>query len=451
MTVEGPRLSHDKMAERVGKTLAEARSARSQRPRASAKLLLLLLAIGFSVQVFTPLRLNTDAIVLLSMADSAAQGKGFLADGQKTLFPPGYPALLTLLLRERLAHSWVIVGLNLIFLAVGLLAAYGVLLDDFFADRTVALLICAFFLMSWPVIKHCTIPLTDVPFFCFSMSSIAMMSRARSGQSNLRLGVLLGAAGLLALAAMTIRTIGAALFLPLLFATVSGFQVVSRLKSLSLVAKLAISAGGALLCGAAAAMLAATPYWRFFVGGGTQGGTFRSIGRILSYRLIELGELFGNVSTFRLPAKLHVVVPWIGFLALLVIVIGATSSGKHARVRVSDVFVLSYMGVFLLWPFYDSRYLLPVIPFFAAYVVLAVNRLQVPRPLLALYCVAYGVLGFAVLAYSTWITFAGAKFPYRYGDGNLRASYCAAFQSCADPHVAENANPRVVRLIREYE
>jgi hypothetical protein len=67
--------------------------------------LLLLLAICFGLQVFSPLRLNYDAIVLLSMADSATHGYSFLDDGQQTVFPPGYPALLAVLVRVGLAHS----------------------------------------------------------------------------------------------------------------------------------------------------------------------------------------------------------------------------------------------------------------------------------------------------------------------------------------------------------
>src|SRR5258708_9538427 len=74
---------------------------------------LLLLTTCFVLQVFTPLRLNNDAIVLLSMGESAAHGGGFLDSGQKTVFPPGYPALLAGLLRVGFAHPLVIVGLNI--------------------------------------------------------------------------------------------------------------------------------------------------------------------------------------------------------------------------------------------------------------------------------------------------------------------------------------------------
>ena len=89
--------------------------------------LLLLLAFCYVLQVFSPLRLNNDAIVLLSIGESVAQGGGFFENGQ-TLYPPGYPALLALLIRAGLAHSWAIVGMNVVFLSVGLFATYSLLI-----------------------------------------------------------------------------------------------------------------------------------------------------------------------------------------------------------------------------------------------------------------------------------------------------------------------------------
>jgi hypothetical protein len=63
--------------------------------------------LAFGCKIFTPLRLTTDAVTLLSMAESAAHGGGFLDDGEKSVFPPGYPAMLAFLLRLGLAHPWV--------------------------------------------------------------------------------------------------------------------------------------------------------------------------------------------------------------------------------------------------------------------------------------------------------------------------------------------------------
>src|SRR5262245_45619549 len=97
--------------------------------------LLTILAIGFLLQTFTPLRINTDAVTLMSMAESAAHGRGFLDDGERSVFPPGYPAILAVLLKLGLAHSWIIVSLNMVFLSLGLFAAFRLITLEFFENR----------------------------------------------------------------------------------------------------------------------------------------------------------------------------------------------------------------------------------------------------------------------------------------------------------------------------
>lgn len=415
----------------------------------SVQILLLLLTVCYVLQVFTPLRLNNDAIVLLSMGKSAAQGGGFLNDGQKTLFPPGYPALLAVLLKARFAHPWVIVGLNMVFLSTGLFAAYILLIREFFEDKAIVLIICSFFLLSYVVIKHSTIPLADLPFFCCCMCCLAVMSQARSVDSNWRFGVLASTAGLLALAAMTVRTIGGALFPPLVFMIASSPRSVSFLKGVSIRTKLLVAAVGALVGGGATLLLTTTPYWRFFIGGVKEGSVSAWILQILSCRLADLGELFGNFPLSKLPTKLHVMVPWMGFLLLLLLLVGLAT--KRKKVSPTEVFMVCYMAVLFVWPFSDARYWLPVIPLQIAYVILAIKSLRCPKGLIIMYCIVYATLGFGVIAYSTRITFAGCKFADRYGDGTLRATYRTAFQSCHDSGDPSKVDARVLRLLQEYK
>lgn len=414
--------------------------------------LLLLLGVCFLLQVFSPLRLNTDAITLLSMGDSAAHGGGFLKDGQKTVFPPGYPALLAILLRLGFAHPWVIAGLNMVSLSVGLLAAYSVLTCEFFHDRLLVIMICSFFLLSYVVIKHSTIPLTDVPFFCLSMSAVAVMNRARNANSNWRLGFALGGASLLAVAAMMVRTVGAALFPPLILTIVGGSGFLSWLKGLPLRAKVLIAAGGAFVTGVCAVMLATTPYWRFYRGGG-KAGVFSLILENISRRLGELGELFSNFPTWKLPARVWFMVPWLGLLLLVLVLLGLAT--RLRKIGPADVFLVCYMGALAAWPFRDARYLLPVIPLLSAYTVLGVRYVRFPRSVIAVYCVVYAALGFGAIAYSSRITFAGCKFPDRYGDSNLasslRETYRAASRSCPGRADPSKVDAKVLHLLQEYK
>lgn len=409
----------------------------------------MFLAGCFVLQVFSPLRLNNDAITLLSMGESAAHGGGFLNGGQKTFLPSGYPALLAVLLKAGFAHPWVIIGLNMVFLSVGLFAAHYVLSREFFEDRVFVLMTCSFFLLSYVVIKHSTVPLTDVPFFCCSMSCIAVMSWARNVDSNSRFAVLACAAALLAVAAMAVRTIGVTLFPPLIFLIVSNPRCGSLLKDISIRTKLVIAGGAAFVGGCALLLLATTRYWEFLIGVAKKASLSALILQILGDRLGELGELLGNFPISKLPTKLHFVVPWMGLFLLVLLLLGLATRRKS--ITPTDVFLVCYMGILFAWPCFDARYWLPVIPLLIAYTVLAVKSLGFPRALNTAYCVAYATLGFAVIAYSSRITFAGCRFPDRYGDGNLRATYCAASQSCGACGDPNKVDAKVLRLLEEYK
>lgn len=423
------------------------RTADSIRLRFSQSLLLLL-SICFVLQVFTPLRLNNDAIVLLSMGESAAHGNGFLDSGQRTVFPPGYPALLAILLKSSLAHSWVIVGMNMAFLAGGLWAVYSLLIRKFFQDRVVVLRICSFSLLSYVVVKHSTIPLTDVPFFCCSMCCIAVAGLATNTDSTWRFARFASTAWLLAMGAITVRRIGVALIPPLAFMHVSRPQFKLLLERLSLRSKLVSVMVGVLVGAEVAYWFAHTSYWRIFISDAKFTNIPTPILQIPSYRFRELGELFGNFSIIKMPSKLHPMVPWLGLVLLILILIGLAT--KRRAITSTEVFMACYLGILFVWPYNDARFWLPVIPLLIAYVVLAVKSLRLPKAVIAIYCIAFATLGFGAIAYSSRITFAGSAFPDKYGDGSLRPTYCAAFQSCRDGYDSDKVDAKVLRLLREY-
>jgi hypothetical protein len=58
------------------------------------------------------------------------------------------------------------------------------------------------------------------------------------------------------------------------------------------------------------------------------------------------------------------------------------------------------------------------------------------------------VLGAAVFGYSTMLTFSGDGFPNRFGAGEFRDSYRAAF---AQPHDTANVNPHVLRMLQRHD
>ena len=416
----------------------------------AAQALLTILAISFLLQIFTPLRLNTDAVTLLSMADSASHGNGFLEDGEKSVFPPGYPAMLLVLLKLRVAHPWVLVGLNMIFLSLGLLAVFFLLSEEFFADRAAVLMVCCLFLLSYVVVKHSTVPLTEGPFFLCSMCGLAFMSKAVKTASNRHFVLLAGAALLSAAAAVTIRRIGIALVPPLVFMFFGSRRFKSFWAGLSSRAKLGVWSGGGVLALVTVGIFAFTSYWRIFVSDARARYKITPLSWLPWYRLREFGELLINFPTYRIPVALQHLVPWVGFLLLLFLVVALAA--RRGKTGPADVYIVCYALVLCAWPYYDARFWWPVIPLLIAYSLSAVQRLKIPAVVVAVYCVCFAILGFGAIAYSTRITFSGCNFPQRYGAGDLAATYRAALDQCRNNGGStDNVNTRVLRLLREFK
>ena len=410
--------------------------------------LLLLLAICYLLQVFSPLRLNTDSVILLSIGESAAHGGGFFDSGQQTVFPPGYPALLAVLIRVGLAHPWAIVGLNMVFLSVGLFAAYSLLIREFFEDKAVVLLICSFFLLSFVVVKHSTIPLTDVPFFCCSMCCLAVMNRTTKMDWNWRFVIFVGVAWLLAVAAITVRRLGVALVPPLVFVIVGSPHFKPLLEFLSRRTKLIIIVVCVFVGVGTVYVVAQTSTLGDFYVVVNHSKISALVLKIIFYRFTEFGELFVNIPTSKTPTNFHVMVPWIGFLLFLLTLVGLGT--KRREISPTEVFLVCYMGILFMWPFADTRFWLPVIPLLIAYSVFAIKSFRLSNVVFTTYCIAFATLGFVAIAYSTRISFSGSTFPDRYGDGNLRPTCFAAFQSCRDGGDSNKVDAKVLRLLRQY-
>ena len=411
--------------------------------------LLLLLAICYVLQIASPLRINPDALILLSMGDSAAHGSNILFGGPKTLFPPGYPLLLDILMRAGLAHSWTIITLNLIFLSVGLYATYSLMIFEFFNDRTIVLLICSFILLSFVVVKHITIPLTDVPFFGCSISCLAVLNLATKANGRRCFIVLAVLACILVIAALFIRRAGVALLPPFIFMIVSSSQLKSTLKSMSGRAKLVIITICAVMCIGMVLVVIKTFTLSDLAGEVKNFKISVLVIRTLHYRFKELGMLMVNCPLLKMPVYFQIITEWIGSILFILVLYGLITRQK--KIDTSAVYLISYMGILFMWPYPDARFWLPVIPLLTAYFVLAVKRFRLPMFATMTYYVIYAMLGFAAIAYSTRISYAGSAFPDRYADGSLKSTYCAAFKTCLDSGDPTTINSWALRLIRDYQ
>jgi hypothetical protein len=407
---------------------------------------LCVLALVFVLQVFSPIRLNTDAIVLLSIGESAAEGLGSLDHGAKTVFPPGYPAVLAALIKLGLAHSAVLIGLNLSSLAVGLFFAYMVIRRTFPCSPATTLNIILLSLLSWVVVKHSTIPLTDFPFFALCAACLFLMTQAWLVSSLHHLLLLMAASWLVLLGSLLTRRVGLSLVPALIYVLVSRQEIREIVGRIPAKAKFLTVLCSVMFVIGTVFTISKTSTLIDFSTIVAQTGIGHMLLRVIGYRLTDVTELFVNAPMTRIPDSLRTIITVLGLCAL--VAIGRVLFARRRTLAPLDVFILSYFGMLFLWPYADSRFLIPVVPFFFAYIFIGLPKSDkaIVRFAVAGYCAVFVFLGIAALGYSTRLTFSHQRFADLYGDSRIRASYCQAFHTCSAPP----GNPKVVRLIQKY-
>jgi hypothetical protein len=404
-----------------------------------------LLAVCFLylVQLWTPLRLNGDSIVLLSMASSAADGNGFLDHGQETHYPPGYPAMVVCLERVGAARPWGLVGLNALFLFIGFASAYYVARHFFQLSSNWAATALLATALSFALIKHFTLPLTDIPFFGIGMVAIALTVRAEQ-EAGALFYILWVVALLTSFVGVLVRPVAIALIPCMAWSLGAhlGFGKIVR-RNRRMVLAVCCTLAAVLGC-AALVLLLHTKYVQEALSVFAGQGLGRSIRNILLFRVHEIGELSLNAPASKL-----------GPLSPLVWLSGVTATAalvmcvRHCRVDFGGVYLATYTFTMLLWPYSDTRFWTPVLPLIFA------ELFSLARPWTftgwkrrasVVYSAVYVLMGCAALTYSTWITFSGREFPHRYG--SERATYESFY---SEPKTdSSRVNESALELLRRY-
>ena len=424
-----------------------------QRFRVAAGLALLLVSLAYLAQIASPLRLVGDGVDYLLQASSAADGHGFRVHGEQSMRPPGYPALIFLLVKGGIGKSWAIVALNCLLLGIGCWASYFVLRSSFAFEDGPAQVLCLLTLLSFVMVKHVTYPLSDVCFFGASMPCLQLLLRAEADTGPGRYWRLAVAAPLLVFC-IEVRTIGIALIPAFAWAMVGGApwargvpEWLRRHRIASLVLLLLVLAGMAW----AGRMFLHSRYLQFNAKTLHRRGMIGNIVSDLKDHTQEWGELAVNVPVSKLPGGLALPVRIAGFLALL---LGATGTWeKRRRIDAAVWYLAGFAAIVFAYPWFDTRLWLPVLPLLMGYVLIGARRLapsRLLRPAIFAYCLVFCLLGMVALGYSTRLTFAGPRFPDLYGDGTLRATYRNAFLG-ESPKNAADISPDALYLLRRYE
>jgi hypothetical protein len=415
------------------------------------KLTLLSLSILYLLQLASPLRLNYDAIIFISLAESFINGQGFLYHGLPTHFPPGYPALLSFLDFIGLGYSWGFIATNLAFLAVGNIMLFYICNKKFSFNKAVSYVIIVFALFSWVIIKHVAIPLSDLPFYGLSMVAIALLSYAESAKENRTLFFLSGV--LLAGLAITVRTIGIAIYAALILQVLyKKFQAERFLTFNFFKNHILIFI---FLSAAATSTIILVVNSKYF-GEALQayyshGGFLKGILMLWGVRLRELGELFINIPITKIPGKLAPIIPFIGlaFLGMLIYIF----YNRRNKLLLVDYYIVSYLLIIFFWPYKDPRFWLPIMPLLICEIAFLAKKMNISRLLEATFCtylIIFSLMGMLALGYSTRLSLSGPRFPDYYSDDyRLRNAY-RIFLSKEDQPKECSANEEALHLLQRF-
>ena len=410
----------------------------------------ILIAVVYLLQTAGPLRLINDGIDYLLQASSALDGHGFKVHGAHSMRPPGYPALIYCLAKVGLGNTWAIVALNCVALGVGCFASYAILRSSFKFSRITSQLLVLLTLLSFVVVRNITFPLSDVCFFGVSALCLLGILRSENASARVRLVRLVLLAPLLVFC-IELRTIGIVLVPGYLWAAVGGktgagkgFAYCRRHRLITiLVLAVAVAVG--------IDVFVHSRYLQFNLPTFEHRGMARSIFANIRDHSAEWGEMFINVPMSRLPGFMELPVRILGVFAILM-----AGLGIWIRRKSSDslmLYVLGTAAIVFVYPWFDTRLWLPVVPFLMAYVLLGVEHVvpkRIFRPAAFAYCSLFCVIGAIALAYSTRLTFAGPRFPELFGDGRLRPTYRYA-QGGATATDLKDVNEDALYLLRRYD
>jgi hypothetical protein len=182
-------------------------------------------------------------------------------------------------------------------------------------------------------------------------------------------------------------------------------------------------------------------------------GVVTLLSQTLEYRVREFGEIFCNIPQSKV-ARLLPVLYVVGGVAWVLLLRGVWLTFRQTKLMPLPFYFLTYSAMMCLWPYYDTRFWLPMLPVMAFLLLITFKDLQQHWPKLRFafrfYLVCFFLLGLVAMGFSTRISLAGKQFSEHYGDGSAKMTYRYAFDNGLPVDMNE-VNHRQVRLLRLFE
>ena len=406
------------------------------------RFLLLSFAAFYLLNCFAPLRLEYDSIHYFSLKECLENAcpPGFQA--AKDPHPPGYPVLLLILSRLGLLHSFVIAGVNALFLTGSLFFVRG----SFPASMRSFLffpLIC----LHWTFIKFFAYPLSEMQYLFFSTGCLYCFQRYVQVTQRKRwlwLGAAFAGAGL----AFFTRSAGVMLAPALLAGLAGQYRAVLKLrivKVLVVVVGIVCLAGGLLFSKALGIDMYLSSLQR-------RGSEIR----LLKEHFKEWGQLIlnvpGNKVITLLPGWGNLLLVIAGIVLVFVLIYTFYIRRKEIPLVIST-YLIAYCLLLFNWPFFDARFWIPVLPYMVV-VIVSVNG--APRKsgaslgakvLLGLYF----FMGLGAAGYSIYTMYHKDVLARTQAGGIYRNEYETWFfgKPLSDT-AAHPINPEVLSILKRY-
>ncbi|MEP6611531.1 MAG: hypothetical protein ABJA76_06590 [Mucilaginibacter sp.] len=380
------------------------------------------------LNVFTPLRLITDGIRYLNILEYFKGGLGNSSIAAHDVLPHGYPWLLYLFDKLHLPFPMAITALNITCVLLSCHLLTKLLPVD---NR---LIFYSLVLLSFVNIKHFTLPVSDQLFTLLFMAGIYFWSAVFKGKLYSLIPALL-----LTAASVYTRTAGIAIVPGIIF------HLIYNNRTKLATSKILIGGLVFVLVAAIALFIIKYSFFEAKIGYLTQlnlGTMIREpssiIGR-LELHFKELGEMVLNMPYSKIAGAIKMG----GFdtAQYLLLVLGAVALylGVKAVVKLKLLnhlafwVFLVYLVMIFLWPFYDTRFLIPVIPVFVYLLYTYLVKFIKSRYLKITALLIYGSLGFLSLVYSDAISLDKRFFLNHYGaDPGLTEKYRVHFENLKD-------------------
>jgi hypothetical protein len=202
----------------------------------------------------------------------------------------------------------------------------------------------------------------------------------------------------------------------------------------------------------ASQFLANGSYFQSMLGYFERQGVFGFFLRNFGFRLREMGEIALNFPENKV-AFLSPAFYLFGLAAWVLVAVGCIGFVKRGFLPLV-AYLFFYLGLMMLWPYYDTRFWIPLLPVFSLAVWGWLEDLSLKGKKVRL-CVlgvlgCHILLGFMALAFSTRISLAGDRVSEYFGEETTRMTYREALRNGL-PVEAGLVHPGKVRILQVFE